>query len=184
MINFSSHRLLVCASKSVHKIWFYLCRPVRRQEVRSAAFKQGTGQMFQFSTWRTGSADAKGTKRLLGIVTTLRFLLPPPTLNLLPWSWTVWTRAVKLLCDQREPSTCKSGAGFLCDSAGPSLLLPGLSRVWRFGAPLTGAGTARLHCPAGRHKGECGVCFRLALLLSLTAVVFGVLLTLLLTPGR
>lgn len=129
MINFSSHRLLVCASKSVHKIWFYLCRPVRRQEVRSAAFKQGTGQMFQFPTWRTGSADAKGTKRLLGIVTTLRFLLPPPTLNLLPWSWTVWTRAVKLLCDQRaereSPRHVKAGRDF---SATPQVP-PSSSRV-------------------------------------------------------
>lgn len=110
-----------------HKIWFCLCRPVRRHEVRSAAFKQGTGQMFQFPTWRTGSADAKGTKRLFGVVTTLRFPLPPPTLNLLPWSWTAWTGAVKLLCDQRaqSPQHVKAGRDFAADSAGPSLSPPG-----------------------------------------------------------
>lgn len=110
-----------------HKIWFCFCRPVRRQEVRSAAFKQGTGQMFRFPTCRTGSADAKGAKRLLGIVTTLRSLLPPPTLNLLPWSWTVWTGAVKLLCDQGDesPRHVKAGRDFAPLSAGPSLAAPG-----------------------------------------------------------
>lgn len=117
------------------KIWFCLCRPVRRQEVRSAAFKQSSGQMFQFPTWRTGSADAKGTKRLLGIVATLRFLLPPPTLNLLPWSWTVWTGAVKLLCDQRaqSPQHVKAGRDFAPDAAGPSLPAPGFGPGMKVG---------------------------------------------------
>lgn len=79
------------------------------EEVWSAAFKHSNRQMFQFPTWRTGSAHVKGTKCLFRVVTTLRFLLPPPTLNLLPWSWTVWIRTVRaaLWPVSWKPLACK-----------------------------------------------------------------------------
>lgn len=115
-------------------MWFYLCRPVSIEEVWSAAFKHSNRQMFQFPTWRTGSADVKGTKCLFGIVTTLWFLLPPPTLNLLPWSWTVWIRTVKaaLWSGSWEPLTCKMEGWSLCSQTlgFPPLLF--LSRLWKF----------------------------------------------------
>lgn len=174
---------------SVHrKIWFYLRRPVRRQEVRIAAFKQGTGQMFQFPTWRTGSADAKGAKRLLGIVTTLRFLLPPPTLNLLPWSCTVWAGAVKLLRAQgaESPRPVEAGRDFAAAPQVPpsSRSCPGYEGwTLRAGEPGQPACTAR--------PGETKVCAAFAFrLLSVCFAAFscsdhfGVLLTVLLTPGR
>lgn len=173
-----------------HKIWFCLCRPVRRQEVRSAAFKQGTGQMFQFPTWRTGSADAKGAKRLLGIVTTLPSLLPPPTLNLLPWSWTVWTGAGELLCDRGagSPQRVKAGRDFSPDSAGPSLPSPGSVPGMRVGHSSHRSQDSPSALP-GRDRQRC-VCVFVQRLLSPRFATFsysdrcGVILTLLLTPGR
>lgn len=94
--------------------------------------------MFQFPTWRTGSTDGKGTKCLFGVVTTLWFLLPPPTLNLLPWSWTVWIRTVRaaLWSVSREPLTCKRrGGAFAQPLQFPLLLDCGffcVSHWWRF----------------------------------------------------
>lgn len=91
--------------------------------------------MFQFPTWRTGSADVKGTKGLFRVVTTLWFPLPPPTLNLLPWSWTVWIRTVRaaLWSVSWEHLTCKmQGRSLyfrLCSSL-PSFFF--LSCLWRF----------------------------------------------------
>lgn len=105
------------------------------EEVWSAAFKRGNKQMFQFPTWRTGSADIKAAKCLFKIVTALWLFLPPPTLNLLPWSRTVWIRAVKaaLWSVSWEPSTCKAqgGAFSLCFcSSLPSTFF--LSCSWKF----------------------------------------------------
>jgi len=135
------------------------------EEVWSAALKHGNKQMFQFPTWRTGFADIKAAKCLFKIVTALWLLLPPPTLNLLPWSRTVWIRAVKaaLWSVSWEPSTCKMQGRRLLSQV---LLFPPLHCFFFFchahgssDVPCKEVGTDWLHCPERRDKGLLFVCF-------------------------
>lgn len=135
------------------------------EEISSAAFKHSERQMFQFPTWRTGSADVKGAKCLFRIVTTLWFFLPPPTLNLLPWSWTVWIRTVRaaLWSVSWEPLTCKMQGGAFALRLG-SFLPPFIfSTLMKF--PMHSAEKlGHLICTAQR--GVWGlVCFHLLLFL-------------------
>lgn len=147
-----------------HKICFCPCRPVRRHEVGSAAFKQGTGQMFQFPTCPTGSADAKGANAC-------SVLLPPSApsasshfeLVTLEPSW--WNRGcgAELWSESPEPSAAIAGRDLAADSPVPPSLC---SRV----CPGYEGWTQRSRdspcaLPGGADKGVCvyvrvrGVCF-------------------------